>query len=157
MSRSACVGFSMPRRKQFKGICHDILESFVSRYNDLDGYWALGQYATFLTESGQRELRLRLQRGSTLSECSKFSASATYYQGAVLRLMDANEMPHSWFANAYIRFSMVGPTNALCEVEIVSDLGKAYHGDRRIDVRPHNPLREHRRGGNFGPSNQMGQ
>ncbi|MCO5965489.1 hypothetical protein [Sinorhizobium meliloti] len=147
----------MPRRKQFKGICRDILDSFVSRYNDLDGYWALGQYATFLTETGQRELRLQLQRGTTLPECSKFGASATYYRGAVLRLMDANEMPYGWFADACIRFSMVCPTKALCEVEIVSDLGKTYRCKRKIDVQPHNPLREHRRRGNFGPSNQVGQ
>ncbi len=156
MPRSACFGFSMPRRKQFKGICHDILDSFVSRYNDLDGYWALGQYATFLTETGQRELRLQLEREATLSEHSRFGASATYYQRAVLRLMDANEMPRSWLADASIRFSMVGPTHALCEVEISSDLGKAYRCDRRVEVRPHDPLLENRRAGKFGPSNKMG-
>lgn len=147
----------MPRRKQFKGICHDILDSFVSRYNDLDGYWALGQYATFLKDCGQSELQIQLQKQSTLPEFTLFIVSATYYRGAVLRLMDANAMPHSWLADAYIRFSILGPASALCEVEIASDLGKAYRSRRRVIVRPHNPRCEHRREDAFGPSNQKGQ
>lgn len=146
----------MPRRKQFKGICRDILDSFVSRYNDLDGYWALGKYVVFLIDAGQRELRFRLQIGATVPECASFSAAAKYYRRAVSRLMDANAMPDHWLADAEIRFRMMGSTEVLCEIEIVSDLGRTYRNARRIGVSPHNPLREVRRGRPFGPSNQMG-
>lgn len=33
----------MARRIELLGISHDILAAFVSRNNDLNGYWALGQ------------------------------------------------------------------------------------------------------------------
>ena len=32
----------MARRKQLKGIAHGLLGTFISRYNDIDGYWGLG-------------------------------------------------------------------------------------------------------------------
>lgn len=147
----------MPRRKQFRGICHDILESFVSRYNDLDGYWALGQYAAFLMARGEDQLVFHLQDGSTVPEDARFTASAAYYRRAIARLMDANAMPRSWIADASITFSMTGSWKAGCSIEIVSDLGPNYRSDIVVDVRPHDALREYRRAGNTGPSNQRGR
>ncbi|MGO4567793.1 hypothetical protein AB4Z52_22750 [Rhizobium sp. 2YAF20] len=146
----------MARRKQFKGICHDILETFISRYNDLDGYWALGQYLGFLVDCNERQIQFNLRSAITLPDNAGFGASAAYYRGAIFRLMDANAMPRNWFADAYVTFSIIGPAKALCEIEVVSDLGKAYRCDRIVNVRPHNPSREQRRGERFGPSNQTG-
>lgn len=74
-----------------------------------------------------------------------------------MRLMAANEMPPNWLADAYIIFSLTGPTNAFCEIAITSDLGKVYRANRTVEVKPHNPVVEHRRSGNFGPSNQRGE
>lgn len=34
----------MPRRKEFKGIAGGLINSFLSRNNDIDGYWALGLF-----------------------------------------------------------------------------------------------------------------
>jgi hypothetical protein len=147
----------MPRRKQFKGICHDILDSFVSRYNDLDGYWALGQYAAFLMARSEDQLVFQLQGGSTVPEDARFTASAAYYRRATSRLMDASAMPPSWLADASITFSIMGPSKARCSIEIVSDLGRNYRSDIMIDVRPHDALIEYRRAGNAGPSNQRGR
>jgi hypothetical protein len=147
----------MPRRKQFRGICHDILESFVSRYNDLDGYWALGQYVAFLMARGEDRVVFHLQDGSTVPEDARFTASAPYYRRAIARLMDANAMPRSWLADASITFSITGSSKALCSIEIVSDLGRNYRSDLIVDVRPHDALREYRRAGNTGPSSQRGR
>ncbi|WP_115670902.1 hypothetical protein [Ciceribacter selenitireducens] len=147
----------MPRRKQFSGICHDILDSFVSRYNDLDGYWALGQYAAFLMARGEDQLVFQLQDGSIVPEDARFTASAAYYRRAISRLMDASAMPRSWLAEASITFSMMGSSKARCSIEIVSDLGRNYRSDIIVYVRPHYALNERRRGGNTGPSNQRGR
>lgn len=147
----------MPRRKQFRGICHDILDSFVSRNNDLDGYWALGQYAAFLMTRGADQLVFHLQGGSTVPEDAGFAISAKYYRGAISKLMDANAMPRSWLADAYITFSMMGPSKALCSVEIASDVGRTYRSDCTVDARPHDALSEYRREGRSGPSNERGR
>jgi hypothetical protein len=153
---SAKVSFPMARRKQFRGICHDILETFVSRYNDLDGYWALGQYLSFLAKRNEPQIQFNLRSAITLPDNAGFGVSTAYYRRAIFRLMDANAMPRNWLVDAFLTFSIVSPTKALCEIEVVSDLGKAYRCDRIVNVRPHNPSREQRRGGTFGPSNQMG-
>lgn len=154
---AARVGFSMPRRRQFNGICCDTLGSFVSRYNDLDGYWALGQYASFLRQTGDQHLQFQLLQDSCLPACSKFTASTTYYRRAVIQMMSKNEMPPTWLADACILFSLTGPTSAFCEIAITSDLGKVYRANRTVEVKPHNPIYEHRRSGSFGPSNQRCQ
>lgn len=146
----------MARRRQFKGICQDVLDSFVSRYNDLNGYWALGQFVNIL-HTGPKELQFQLAKGGTLPSRPDLSATSLYYQHAVLRLMAANNMPQEWFADAIIGFSMVGPTTASCYVEITTDLGKIYRCSRRLKVRPHDRMQERRRMGRLGPSNQKGE
>ena len=147
----------MSRRKQFKGVCHDIIGTFVSRYNDLDGYWALGQYVAFLERLGERQLQLKLRDATGVPDSRSVAVSAEYYRSAILRMMEANAMPKAWFADATIKVSIVAPAKAACEIEIVSDLGRTYRSERTINVRPHDPVIERRRTDNFGPSNQKGR
>ncbi|RJT20819.1 hypothetical protein D3227_39935 [Mesorhizobium waimense] len=147
----------MSRRSQFKGICHDILGTFVSRYNDHDGYWSLGQYVALLELLGEDELQLNLRDATETPDSRIIAASEEYYRGAVLRMMEANSMPQVWLANATIKVSIVAPSKVACEIEIVSDLGRTYQSKRTIIVRPHDPVIERRRTGRFGPSNQKGR
>ncbi len=147
----------MSRRKQFQGICHDILGSFVSRYNDLEGYWAVGQYVLALDRLGERQLQLKLTHSTETSDHRAFAVSEEYYRGALLRMMEANAMPQAWLADGAIRVSIVAPAKAKCEIEIVSDLGKTYRSAHTISVRPHDPGVERRRTDRFGPSNQKGR
>jgi hypothetical protein len=65
-------------------------------------------------------------------------------------------MPRGWFSEGFVSLAVVGPTNAVCNIKIVSDLNKAYRFERTINVRPHDPSRELQRKGKFGPSNQKG-
>lgn len=37
----------MPRRSELNGVASDIVRSFVSRNNDLRGYWALGMLCVY--------------------------------------------------------------------------------------------------------------
>ncbi|NWJ25955.1 hypothetical protein [Rhizobium sp. RM] len=145
------AGFHMSRRKQFQGICDGILGSFVSRYNDFNGYWALGQYVSVLNNLGERQLQLKLTHATETPDHPAFALSEEYYGGAVLRMMEANAMPPTWLADATIRVSIVAPAKVMCEIEIVSDLGKTYRSERTITVRPHDPAVELRRGDSFGP------
>jgi hypothetical protein len=71
-------------------------------------------------------------------------------------MMKANAMPQAWFADGTMKFCIVSPTKATCEIEIVSDLGRAYRSEHTINVRPHDPALEQRRTDRFGPSNQKG-
>jgi len=146
----------MSRRKQFRGICHDVLGSFVSRNNDFEGYWALGHYVSILESLGEWSLQLRLQHETETSDHRALDVLKHYYRSAVLRTMAANTMPQEWLADAAIKVSIVAPAQMICEIEIVSDLGRTYRSERTIAVRPHDPGVELRRADRFGPSNQKG-
>ncbi|RVE95592.1 hypothetical protein CN234_36295 [Sinorhizobium meliloti] len=74
------VSFQVSRRKQFEGICHDILGTFGNRYNDLDGYWALGQYVAFLNRLGERQLQFRLRDSTVVPDSPSAALSAEYYR-----------------------------------------------------------------------------
>lgn len=144
----------MPRRIQFKGICHDILDSFVSRYNDIGGYWALGIYARFLMRHREETLHLNLSHGKAVPEDRHFNISAAYYWQAILQVMAANKMPESWLKDACIKFKIDNSDYAYCSIEIESDLNKIFSYERSVLVFPHNPDNEQRRMNSFGPSNQ---
>lgn len=134
----------MVRRLQFKGICHDVLDTFASRNNDIGGYWALGLYRAFLESTEAQQLLLGLKAGTTSPEDLKFNASAIYYRDEISRMMDANGMPRNWFADGVVRFSIIGAETVRCEIEIVSDLGRIYRDSTIVTVRPHDPKREGR-------------
>jgi hypothetical protein len=143
----------MARRRQFKGICWDVLNNFVSRYNDLNGYWAVGQFAQ-IADAGSHNLRFRLREGVTAPLYPEFAATSSHYWRTVLRLMAANKMSEGWLSDATIVLSMVGPNIASCCIEITTDLGRIYSDTKTVAVKPHDPMREHRRLDRFGPSNQ---
>ncbi|TWF52218.1 hypothetical protein FHW37_105317 [Neorhizobium alkalisoli] len=145
----------MARRRQFKGICRDVLNNFASRYNDLNGYWAVGQFAQ-IAHLGSHNLKFQLREGVTVPPYPEFTPTSSYYWRTVLRLMTANKMSEGWLSHATIVFSMVGPTIASCYIEITTDLGKIYSDTKTIAVRPHDQMKEHRRLDRFGPSNQKG-
>jgi hypothetical protein len=146
----------MARRRQFNGICSDLLDTFVSRYNDLNGYWALGQYKTFLLEADQSKIIFKLRDGVSFPDDAGFERTAAYYHSAVLRMMAAQAMPRDWLVDAELAFELISSTHALCRVEIISDHGQVYGKERIIEVRQHDPDQEHRRLDGFGPSNQKG-
>lgn len=142
----------MGRRCQFQGISHDVLETFLSRNNDLGGYWALGQYRLFLEVTEQRQIEFRLVAGVTQPENGSFEFAAKFYNNAILRMMRSNAMPHSWLADVFITLAIIDQAEIHCDLTILSDLGKRYRSERTLTVRPHNPLEEYRRTDRFGPS-----
>lgn len=99
---------------------------------------------------------ISLTLGTLARRRRSVDVSAEYCRGAFLRMMEANAMPKAWFADATIKVSIVALAKAACEIEIVSDLGRADRSERTVNVRPHDPVIERRRTDNFGPSNQKG-
>jgi hypothetical protein len=146
----------MARRRQFKGICRDVLNNFLSRYNDLNGYWAVGQFAQIANSGSLHNLKFQLREGVTVPPYPECNPTSSYYWRTVLRLMAANKMSAGWLSDASIVFSMVGPNIASCSIEITTDLGRIYSLTKKVAVRPHDQMKEHRRLDGFGPSNQKG-
>ena len=64
----------MGRQKELEGICNDLLDSFVHRYNDIDGYWALGKFQAFFQTTHEEQLQFYLTREKGKKKC--FSTDA---------------------------------------------------------------------------------
>lgn len=50
----------MARRKDLKNIASGLAGTFVSRNNDIDGYWGIGKLCLLAQQSGQHQVRLGL-------------------------------------------------------------------------------------------------
>ena len=70
----------MKRRNQIKNIAYGILGSFLSRNNDIDGYWALGVFYKIAFEQGSQSFELNILSKES-HPCYKYSHHvASFYQ-----------------------------------------------------------------------------
>lgn len=146
----------MARRTEIKGICNSLVDSFTSRYNDLDGYWALGKFQSFLQSNSGNELCFELIKRSDDAKTYPFSQTSSYYSGALHRHLGERSMPIGGAAKGTIILRAASPTAIECCVEIVTDLGRTFRSKRTVIARPHDPMRELRSAGEHGPRNQKG-
>lgn len=144
----------MARRIELRGISHDLLETFISRYNDLNGYWALGQYQAYLMNTHSSELRFNLVGMEPENMSHPFAAAVIYYRCAVLQMMSTKNMPKAWLAEGCITVKPMSSRKVSCAVSLKADLGQAFIVMHEVEVWVHDPLRELRRLSRFGPSNQ---
>lgn len=145
----------MGRRKELKSVCNDLLDNFVSRYNDLDGYWALGKFQAYLQSTSETRLRFYLvaANGST----SAFPTTLGYYRQALRRHLDVRGIPVAWVSTAVISVEQKSTSELECTLKITDDRGRTFTSQRTINARPHDPNRELRRCGQHGPQNQKGE
>lgn len=143
----------MARRRQFRGICRDLVATFTSRNNDLNGYWALGLFRSLLDEAGLSELSIDLADGTTIPPWSEVGTTAKYYRELLLHLMEASQLPRNWLAKGTMQVKTDWLNKMVCKVEVTSDLGKTYSFSSTEYVRPHDLYRKGRRRiYDYGPS-----
>lgn len=147
----------MPRRKELQGVCNDLLDSFVSRYNDLGGYWALGKMQAFLLERESNLLCFDLVDEGSLPRTHPFFATSAYYPRALRRLLRAKRISVHWVASGNICVSSLTNTDLECSIVLRSDLGREFSAKRSECVHAHDPNVEFQSAGMTGPQNQKGQ
>lgn len=145
----------MGRRKELKSVCNDLLDNFVSRYNNLDGYWALGKFQAHLQSTSERHLSFYLvpDKGSG----SAFPTTLSYYRRAFHRHLAVRGIPEVWVLAAVISVEQKSPSELACVLRITDDRGKTFASQTTINARPHDPNRELRRCSQHGPQNQKGE
>ena len=145
----------MGRRKELKGICNDLLDSFVSRYNDIGGYWALGKFQAFLQTKQEERLQFHLTRKN--DEESVFQQTLDYYRLSFQRHLEVRNLCDTWVDRAVITVESQSSSQLNCVLQINADNGQKFEAKRLVAVRPHKPERElQRRIEDHGPGNQKG-
>ncbi len=146
----------MPRRRELRGVASGLADAFVSRNNDVDGYWALGKLYKHAQEAGAPEIRLALSDHLVEPPAPEFGKMLQRYRKLLADHLAAQGLPAEWLAHADIRvvFRDSAPSKGAfeCVVTLVDDLGHAHDSRRDGVCRAHDPAREMKRSeGNPSP------
>ena len=144
----------MAKRKTLKGIAHGLLGTFVSRYNDINGYWGLGVLRQLADKRSLQSLELDLLGSNTehpvlkdvetryrtwlLETLPKVRIAPTQIAQAEIRIFFAEEID---FPDA-VRSTRGKPYK--CTVTITRRDGVAVSAERIGYCGPHDPSKEHR-------------
>lgn len=144
----------MSGRNKLRGVARAVLGSFVSRNNDIDGYWALGLLRSFADSAGVTELRFDLMPGAAepsdalpLLICRRYRGVlsdqrirrrvAAQLTGAEIRLVFNSA------ATGMDRFVSYGDPFG-CVVSLVDAHGQAHESGIVARCAPHDPGEERR-------------
>jgi hypothetical protein len=142
----------MARRKNFNGIVANLVGSFVSRNNDVSGYWAIGRLNALAAAAKTRVIEVDLL-DETSSHVDVADVARTYRQWITTQL-ERSGMPAQWLAKAaiYVEFGRFEGTNPppqttygepfTCRATLVDDLGHVYSRTVSAWSAPHDPTRE---------------
>ena len=138
----------MTSRRVIKGMLHNFLGTFTSRYSDFEGYWVFG----FLVE-GMDTVRIDL-----LGEVAESADSTPPVFARRLAAQKFSEqiakagLPKEWFREAYVDISKSPQSkqglvngrsssgyDVTFQAHVVTDLGRAYDSTASIFVAPHDP------------------
>lgn len=141
------------RSRKLQNIAQGIAGSFVSRNNDVDGYWAMGMLRALADRQGVDRLTIRFDASA---EPDNLTIAAITFRYAMIlaRLLEKSGHAQDWVSDARIQVefergdrasdpSMEVPT--VCEVHLEDRRGYAALIRRTTSCRHHDPRREYRR------------
>ena len=135
----------MARRIELRGIVHDALAAFISRNNDLNGYWALGQLRNWIEGEGAGTLDIPLV-GEGIAEIKpEISLISQRFAVTLQVLMKSQNLPSEWVQDAHFTVELAAFDRLICSLHVVADLGRSFEFSRILLVRRHDPRRELRR------------
>jgi len=152
------VSSLMSRRRDLKAIASGIAGSFISRNNDVGGYWAMGLLCELVRQMKVSDITLELEN----PELSRPTAALVYtvadvYQKLLHSMLDRRGLDPNMVRRAYIsvEFGTSGhlplpPLTTwgapfLCTVGITDDLGRERSVAMAGRCGPHDPRKESRR------------
>lgn len=123
----------MPRRKDFRGVAFGLLGTFVSRNNDVGGYWALGKLYKHARVSKAYEVHVDLVRSAIVPPNPEFSDMVRHFRQMLTDQLVARRLPEEWLREADVRVtffeskSVDRPGDVFeCLVTLTDDLGGTH-------------------------------
>lgn len=93
----------MPRRRELRGVALGVLGSFVSRYNDVGGYWGLGQLCSLAKRHGVDCVEVDILGKAIHPAEDPFRPMLENYARRLERQMTGRRLPMDWLSSAIIR------------------------------------------------------
>ena len=144
--------------RQLKGVLNSLLGIFMSRNNDIGGYWGPGVLYRE-TLSSEKRVKLDLLVGAATPGTALAKSASAQLAERLDQLLRKEKSSISQLSRAEIEVefekSGVGPVPAwawrgepfLCTVTLADGRGHLYSSSEIGRCEPHDPAREQRRGG----------
>ena len=141
--------------RQLRGAAAGIAESFLSRNNDVNGYWAIGKLLRLFLRGSLDGIRLDLMAGTLLPDKRAYRDMCRSYSALFQKQLKALRIPTERVQSAtlFIKYDQQLPLRlnsardthrCVCRVEIQSRLGRCYSAERTTTCARHNIFRERR-------------
>ncbi len=147
----------MPRRKELRGVASGIASSFISRNNDVDGYWAMGIFYQMASVKGDNKFILNLVTGESSPKFKYSKRVALPYHEYFLNQLVKKGIEEHQVADAIVEIEFnVVPTKRhtmskwtwgdpfMCRVTITDDLSKKHVYKEYGWCGQHDPTKERR-------------
>jgi hypothetical protein len=146
---------TMTRRGQLTDVAAGLVGSFVSRNNDIGGYWALGLLRSLSDRVGVTLLRLDLRTASAEPADPTALDVARSYSAELQRHLGRRRIPNNVVIKAEINVQFLLSAQSLrsastygqpvrCTVLLVDRQKRVHQRSLLTNCAPHNPARERR-------------
>lgn len=92
----------MARRKELKNIARGLYGSFISRNNDVGGYWGIGKLCLLAQRHEVTTIRLDLIEKSMAPASSEFTKLIAVNSSTLQKCLTSNSIPENWVVAAII-------------------------------------------------------
>jgi hypothetical protein len=150
----------MARRKELKNIASGLYGSFISRNNDVGGYWGIGKICLLAQQSGVQTVRLDLLAKSITPASSEFSKLVSGYNSILKKHLSAKGIPENWLVSASIeldfkpelpsgKYIPIATWGSLFKLVVclADDMKKSHTVSGYSYCGPHNPRKESKSAG----------
>lgn len=150
----------MARRKELKDIASGLYGSFISRNNDVAGYWGIGKLCLLAEQQDVRKVRIDLLTKSMAPASSEFAKLVSGYGSILQRHLSAKRIPGNWMSSAIIEVDykpehpsgkhtpIVTRGNLFrLTVTITDDMNKSHTVSGYGYCEPHDPKKEYKSAG----------
>lgn len=146
----------MSKRKQFKNIINGLLCSFISRNNDVDGYWGIGKMYALMVKSKSLKIEIDLIKKTMSPYDKEFKLAISTYSKYLFNSMEIEKIAREDLSQAIIilkgfpntpilSLERLAPHKIHCKIIIIDNLSVKYSLEKNVWCREHNPELESRR------------
>ena len=141
-------------RRELNGVVAGLASSFISRNNDVDGYWSVGLLRSFADQHQLQTLRFDILNGPTQPDDPLLVRVCCAYQTALARQLVARSIDRPVIVEAEIlvSFDSAGSRTTAraatygspfsCSVRLLDDHKKEHRKTLFAHCAPHDPRRE---------------
>ena len=138
----------MARRKLLKNITQGLLNSFISRNNDVYGYWGIGKLFSLMIEKNQNLIEIDLLNNNISPYKQEFELLIEEYKNRLIYKMENVGLKLSCVQKAKIELirkdEKVITSSKLyghveCTFLVIDDLNNSYSFKKEVSCKMHDP------------------